>query len=248
MAVARIQYEDAARIQREIVERNPQKVAEAFVADEALVAATADTAATADALGGVAASLYATDAEVAALPGAVWDDMQVSVNQGIGSASLAAVAYRDTPAVVLAMASNGTDAVTFYAQMSHRWDPATDVHPHVHWVPLEAPAASRVVRFRGQYAWADPGEELPANAAWTTFQVDVTVAPGDEFLHKITPLATVAPGAAAAASSILVVQLVRDGASASDTYTDGAAANVGLLSLDVHYQSGAGLFGTVTEY
>jgi hypothetical protein len=64
VTVARVQYEDAARIQSEIFERNPQKVASAYVADEALVAATADTATTATSagdatnLGGQPASYY----------------------------------------------------------------------------------------------------------------------------------------------------------------------------------------------
>lgn len=179
-------------------------------------------------------------------PANTWDDLQVPTLQAVGASSLTAVSYRDTAAKVAAMSSTGTDAITFFAQMPHGWKTTTSVKPHIHWVPLVTPAAGRVVRFTGLYAWSDPGGVLPANASWTTFTVDVDVAVGDEFKQKMTGIATVAPGAAASPSSTLVVHLVRDGASATDTYTDGGPSNVGLLSVDVHYQSST--FGTVGEF
>jgi hypothetical protein len=197
----------------------------------------------------IALPVGATDvsrSKIHAGPADVWDDLQVPTLQAIGASSLTAVSYRDTVAKIASMSSTGTDALTFFAQMPHRWKITTAVKPHIHWIPLVAPGAPRVVRFTGLYAWADITGTLPANASWTTFTADVNIAAGDEFKHEKTAIATAAPGAAAAASSILVVHLVRDGASVTDTYTDGGPSNVGILSVDVHYQSST--FGTVGEF
>lgn len=174
-----------------------------------------------------------------------WDDQQVGATLGVGGAALATVALLDTPAKILAMAKSGTDAVTFYAQMPHRWD-KTAVRPHIHWIPLTTPAAPRVVRFTGQYAWSQPNQLVPRNVAWTPFTIDVPIAVADGEKHIITSIAQVAPPANAEESDFLIVHLIRDGASATDTYTDGAAANLGLLGMDVHFR--AEKVGTFLEF
>lgn len=177
----------------------------------------------------------------------VWDDLQCNPQNATGGTALTVVVFRNTNARVLAFADNALNHLTFTAQMPHAWDPATAVNPHVHWVPLVAPAAARVVRFVGAYVWARPNQIIPAVASWTTVSpVDVTINPGDEFKALITPLVTVSPPANAEASDILFFVLSRDGGSASDTYNDGVN-NVGLLSFDVHYQKKS-LNGTVVEY
>lgn len=219
-----------------------------FPATVPVATATALAADPTDCAAGQYATAIAANGNLtcAALPGGVWNDLQVSVTQGVGAAALSTATIRDTPARIPAMSSVGADTITFYAQMPHGWGSSTNVMPHVHWVPLSVPAAARVVRFKGQYTWADPQAVIPANASWTTFTVDVALGTGDAYFHKISPLATVAPGTAPAPSSVLVVHLIRDGSSSADTYTDSGPANVGILSLDVHYKSNN--FGSATEY
>lgn len=174
-----------------------------------------------------------------------WDDQQVAATMGVGGAALATVALLDTPAKILAMANNGTDAVTFYAQMPHRWDKGT-VRPHLHYVPLTVPAAPRVVRFTGQYVWSRPNQLVPRNVAWVPFTIDVPILVAHGEQHIITSIAQVPPPASAEESDFLIVHLIRDGASGTDDYTDGAVANLGLLGMDVHFR--AEKAGTFVEF
>lgn len=174
-----------------------------------------------------------------------WDDQQVAATMGVGGAALATVALLDTPAKILAMANNGTDSVTFYAQLPHRWD-KTQVRPHLHYVPLTIPAAPRVIRFTGQYVWSRPNQLVPRNVAWTPFTIDVPLPIADGEKHIITSIAQVPPPVDAEESDFLIVHLIRDGASLFDTYTDGAVANLGILGMDVHFR--AEKSGTAAEF
>ncbi len=175
-----------------------------------------------------------------------WDDQQVAATMGVGRAALATVSLLDTPAKILAMANNGTDAITFYAQLPHRWDKG-GVRPHLHYVPLTIPAKARVVRFTGQYVWSRPNQLVPRNTAWTSLgNIDVPIAVADGERHIITSLAQVAPPVGAEESDFLIVHLIRDGASVIDTYTDGAVANLGILGMDVHFR--AEKSGTALEF
>lgn len=175
-----------------------------------------------------------------------WDDQQVGATLGVGGAALATVSLFDTPAKILGMANNGTDSVTFYAQLPHRWDRGL-VRPHVHWIPLALPGAPRTVRFNGQYAWAKPNALVPLNTGWTSLgNIDVPVAVADYRKHFITSLGILTPPADAVESHFLIIHFIRDGASATDDYTDGAVANVGLLGVDVHFR--AEKLGTYNEF
>jgi hypothetical protein len=171
-----------------------------------------------------------------------WEDLQGDVSQGTGGATLTYAAFRDTPFKILSFRNAANDELHMRYQMAHAWDPTTSVKPHVHLVPLTDPAAPQVVRFTGYYAWAQHAAEVPALAGWTAFTVDHTVQVGDVNDEDIVTLATVAPAAGAAASDILLVYLKRAGQDAADTY----AGDVGVLSVDVHYQRVKA--GTSTEY
>lgn len=176
----------------------------------------------------------------------LWDDLQIPAQNGTGGTALSVVAFRDTPANLLAFADNALNKITFTGQMPHSWDPATAVHPHIHWIPLVTPGGTRSVVFLGQYVWARSNVMIPPNAGWTAFAVQATITAADAYKALITELAIVPPPTTAEASDILLIVLSRDGAHPSDDYTDGAN-NVGLLSVDIHYQKKS-LNGTVTEY
>jgi hypothetical protein len=176
-------------------------------------------------------------------PADPWDDLQVTATNAVGGAALSTQTFRDTNASMLCFPDAGTSYITFYAQMPHKWNIATSVRPHIHWVPRIAVSAPSTVIFTGRYVWAIPNGVIPANASWTPFTVTVNLVPGDEYKALITSIAVVPPPSPAAPSDILIVALGRD--ATTDTYNDGAN-NVGILSLDVHYQINR--FGTVTEF
>lgn len=174
-----------------------------------------------------------------------WDDQQVTVEEATGGAGLAVVTFRDTQATLRAFSDAARDRITFKTQLSHRWDRGP-VRPHIHWVPLVLPVAPRVVRFLATYAWALPGQVIPAAVGWTTLApIDVPLAIADAYKHMITSLGVFTPPAGAPESSILIVVLSRDGASVQDTYTDGVN-NVGILQLDTHFR--AEKMGSFTEF
>jgi hypothetical protein len=162
-----------------------------------------------------------------------WDDAIVSTMQAIGGSALATVSYRDTGVSMLAMAPN--DVLSVFTQLPHRWNRG-QVRPHLHVIAAQVPAAPRVVKISVKYVWALTNAALPANSGWTTLPtIDYAVVPGDEYLEKILALGTLTPPAAAKESAILVMQVSR--VAAGDTYNDGAAANLVLLSIDTHYQA-----------
>lgn len=167
-----------------------------------------------------------------ALDGPGWDDMMVGATQGTGAASLAQVGYRSGPFQFVAFAPN--DTLSINVQFSHRWNRG-QVRPHIHWIPLQVPAVARNVRLTGKWTWAHPGTAVPADSAWTPFTTDIPVLPGQEYVPRIDNLFTPTTPADASESDFLLFYVTRT--ATGDTYNDGAAGNVGLLGIDVHYQA-----------
>lgn len=166
-----------------------------------------------------------------------WDDVQVLAQSAAGAGALTVTTFRDTGMPVLSMSSAADDTLGITAQMPHRWNKG-DVRPHIHWAPLGAPAAPRNVRFTGLYVWSIPGVEIPAAAGWTPFTIDVPLVAGDENEQAVTSLGLISPPAfAQIESSLLLIKLTRNGLSAADDYTDGGPNNLGILSLDTHFQA-----------
>lgn len=190
--------------------------------------------------------------EVAAWAGADtvgrWDDVLGDITQGNATAALTYEAYRDTNHLMYFFQHNQADALHMRFQMPHAWGLGI-VRPHLHFVPMVNPVAPQVFGVKGEWAWADYGQAVPAASGWTAFAATATIAVDDAFKARILALGDVAPTANARGSSILLMRLYRD-QGATDTYTTSksggtAQANVGLLSFDVHYQKGSQ--GSVTE-
>ncbi len=184
-----------------------------------------------------------------------WDDAQGSIGQGAGTAALTIEAYRDTPFLMWFMRHDQNDALNFVYQLPHRWNHATPVIPHLHVQPMANPVATQVVRVNGIYAWTRPdyaAAPLPALSGWTTFgPIDTPIAPGDVYVQKIISLGSVAPPSWARGSTCLLIWFRRFGLDAGDTYTTNktpgtGAANLGLISSDVHYRV-ANAAGSETE-
>lgn len=166
----------------------------------------------------------------------VWNDAQGPINEGVGAGGLTNVVLRGSLARIQAFSSTGKDSVTFYCQMPHNWDGRSKVRPHIHYVPLAAPASNKVVLWEWRYAWSLLDEEIPTDASWTTGTAQTTILTTDAFKQKIQAMGDIAPPAGAGPSAFLMVYLSRNGASATDTYTDGGVSNLGVLGMDTHYQ------------
>lgn len=171
-----------------------------------------------------------------------WDDQLGDISEGVGGASLTYEAFRDTPFTMFFFRHDQDDALNLRFQLSHGWDPDTDVRCHIHIVPMADPAAPRTLRFTGYYVWSIHGSVIPELSGWTAFTSDMTISPGEAHKERVANLFVTTPPAGIVESSVLLVHAKRPGSSdAADTYTDSkspglAQANVGLLSLDLHYQ------------
>lgn len=181
--------------------------------------------------------------------GLPWNDLQGDISLGDAVANPTYEAVRDTPFKVYWFRHDQSDEMHFRFQTTHSWDPTSALKFHLHILCGADPVAAQNVRFAGQYAWVSAGSAVPADADWTRFTADATVSPGDVHKEKIVSVFTATPPASTLESAILLVFLYRD-SGAADTYTTSkgygtAAANVGLLAADCHYQIQK--TGTATE-
>ena len=179
-----------------------------------------------------------------------WDDIQGRITLGDAVANPTYEAFRDTPWKTYFLRHDQADEMHFALQMSHAWDPTTEVRFHVHVIPMADPATAQTIAFVGQYAWASFDYATPADTGWTDFSGTHVVSPGDAFKEAfVSCFNATAPAGAQHESAILLIYLKRDSGGA-DTYTTGktggtAAANVAVLSADAHYQKNKD--GTSTE-
>lgn len=173
-----------------------------------------------------------------------WDDLQGSIANGAGAGLLTLEFYRDTRFNMYFMRHDQNDELNFVFQTSHRWKYDTDVYPHLHVVAMADPAVTQYVVIDGYYAWTRPNHttQIPALAGWTTFSQTVPIEPGDIYTQKILSLGSITPPSWARESTSLLIYFRRYGTGPGDTYTTNKdhgtpAANLGLISSDVHYQA-----------
>jgi hypothetical protein len=184
--------------------------------------------------------------------GTAWNDMIGSVQEGGGVSALTTEALLSgSPFLATFFRHDQNDALSFAMQLPHAWAPGTDVRPHLHVLPCAAPGAPQVARFQITYAWSRVGEVMPAAGAWTTRTADLVVGTGDLHKQRIVDFGLVTPPADAHESAVFLWHVQRLGTDPGDTYTTGkgygiAAANVAVLSVDVHYQIEKA--GTATEF
>ncbi len=173
-----------------------------------------------------------------------WEDVQGSIGQGAGTAALTIEVWRDTAFLMWYLRHDQNDALNFVFQLPHRWRHTTAVVPHLHVLPAANPVAAQVVRVDGYYAWTKPGgTALPALVGWTPFgPINTPINPGDFAVQKIISLGAVTPPAEARGSTCLCIWFRRFGTDPGDTYTTNrtwgptTAANLALVSADVHYR------------
>lgn len=180
-----------------------------------------------------------------------WDDLQGDISEGVGNETLTYQAYRDTQFNMFFMRSDQDDALNFRYQMPHEWDPTTSVSAHLHVVPMANPAVAQNVLIQGSYVWTSVNGIIPAQSGWTSFERTMTVNPGGAYQQRIASIGTIAPPAGAVESEVLLIHFIRAGTNPGDTYDTPKdhgtpAANLGLVSADLHYRKSK--IGTLTPF
>lgn len=169
-----------------------------------------------------------------------WDDLYAFIDEGTGPAQLTYEAYRDTGFYMRFYRHNQDDETFVRFQMPHSWDPLTNVRPHMHVIPCAS--GSGVVKFNYAYTWSLVHGGFSGSAGWISGSVTASYTPANQYNQEIISLGTIPPPAGSEESAMLVFKIERPGASdAADTYTaskpDGtAAANLGILFIDLHHQ------------
>ena len=173
-----------------------------------------------------------------------WDDLQGTIAEGDNTGALTWEVYRDTPFKMAFFRNNQDDTLSYAWQLPHRWKQGTSVYPHLHCAPCGTlVGADQNLYFTIKYHWAVTGAVIPAVVSWTTATpVTYAIKSTDQYKSIIIGMGAIAPPVGAKESSVLLYQLTRVGTSALDSYVAGkpdgtAAANLALLSSDLHYQA-----------
>ena len=127
-------------------------------------------------------------------------------------------------------------------QLPHRWQPGTIVRPHALMVPAAPILLPRIAILSGRWAFA--GGKYPIGP-WERFEVALRLEPHMEYLVQIIDFSHdsgVQPPEEILESDVFLLELMRNGTDPRDTFTDSkpegiAAANLALLTLNLHYQS-----------
>jgi hypothetical protein len=183
-----------------------------------------------------------------------WDDMMGPSAIGRGNAAPTHEVYRDTTFEMDFGRHDQDDTLFFAFQLCHRWNRGA-VRFHAHVIPMSTwvpGAPTKDVYWGYKYWFCSDGVAIPAAVGWTASNYTLSLAPTDQYLPKLVSIVTVPPAALPRESDILLIELTRLGTSPNDTYNDAkttppgtAAANLALLSFDVHYQTNKP--GTILE-
>jgi len=175
----------------------------------------------------------------------VWNDLIGEFNNGPSpGGDLTYEAYGTTPNMKYFFRHDQANSASLTYQMRHGWDSGTNVKLHGHFIPMSDPAGAEVIVFSGTYCWSIVGQVVPTSTAapeWVAFSATHTVNPGDVNKQFVVGFADIPPSGARE-SSILLVNIARNGPSTADTYTTskpGAgtpAANLCGIGADVHYR------------
>jgi hypothetical protein len=118
------------------------------------------------------------------------------------------------------------ETVHFAVQLPHAYKLGTDLHPHLHWAPLNTNTGNVLWRLEYTIAMFDevfiPTQTLDVLAA----------ASGVAYAHQKSSFAPISGSAITKVSTMLICSLSRIGGDSSDTYASDAA----LLEIDFHYQ------------
>ena len=165
--------------------------------------------------------------------------------EGTAALDIDMTSSTDDPEWIVGFISSGTRGVFTYffdpdneqelyftAQFPHARKTATDIHPHVHWVPKTTGGVGEMVKWGIEYVWQDiNGIYSDASIVYGTNPVGgATTMVADT--HYMTNLTVMDGSGISLVSSMLVGRLFRDTADAEDDYPYDA----GLLEIDFHFE------------
>ena len=175
-----------------------------------------------------------------------WDDLHGTIHDGTGPTSLPYEAYRDTGFFMRFFRHNKADTISMMYQMPHEWN-GTAIRPHIHCIPMSAGSGDVVLDYA--FTWSHVNGALSGSIGWSSSSMTRTFAASDQYRHLIINLGLQTPlPENSHDSSIFIIRVKRN--VASDTYQTAKdhgtpAANVAIISFDLHYRKGKG--GSTTE-
>lgn len=177
-----------------------------------------------------------------------WDDLIAVIDEGTGPAQLTYEAFRDIGFFMRFFRHNQSDSVFMTYQLPHQWNSTTSVSVHAHVIPMASGSGN--AKFDFAYSWINVGSEFPAASGWISGSVTASFTPVNQYKQGIISFGNFAP-VNQRESSIMIFKVERPGSDVLDTYSTNkdhgtAAANIGVLSFDMHYQKSKA--GTITPY
>lgn len=163
---------------------------------------------------------------------AFWDDEIQSINAAkVAGANVPTWAVLIDGIYAYRFSATAMNEVWVSFHVTHRWEPGTNLYPHIHWTT--AGTNNGVVRWGIEYTYAK-GHNQAAFPATNTIYVE-QAASGTAYKHMITEVSDVqAFGSDAEVDSLILCRIFRDGAHDNDTCTDPAFG----LFVDMHFQVG----------
>lgn len=157
-----------------------------------------------------------------------WDDLRLAGTAlgkaASGSPALGAFLAAPSALQVYRFDKTTAQSVYFELQMPHAWKEGTNIHPHVHWSPVDT--GTGTVVWALEYSFANINDTFPAPTTITATQK----GKGTAWTHQLCELGEI-DGKGKTFSSMLVGRLYRNAGATEDDYNADAA----LLELDFHY-------------
>jgi len=122
------------------------------------------------------------------------------------------------------------DEALITAQLPHRWKEGTTIYPHIHFMCTSDVDPTDKFGIEFEYAWADVGEDFPADSTLSSLDIDTGVNTDD--MHQFANITAAGiDGTGHTISSVLLCRIKRI-AGTSDNYAGGVA----ILDFDIHYE------------
>lgn len=175
-----------------------------------------------------------------------WDDHIAVAHEGTGPAALTYEAYRDTGFFMRFFRHNQRDNIFMVYQMPHEWNNGA-IRPHMHCIPMAS--GSGTVALDYAFTWSRVGGQLSGSAGWTSGSMTHSFTPADQYNQTIVNFGLHTPPAGCAVDSVIFVIKVERNTTDDSYETDKdhgtPAANLALVSFDLHYQKSKA--GSTTE-
>lgn len=163
----------------------------------------------------------------------VWDDLRfpaTSTRSAAGAPGFTAF----TGGILALMFDKSTDEQVYLnAQMPHAWATGTNIHPHVHWSPMDDQATAKVV-WGLEYSIGQSNGPMSAPVIITgsTTLNGVDLTGGIHYITELGGTGGIDMSSYTGLSTMVICRLFRDANHGDDNYDNDAA----LFEFDLHYE------------